>query len=191
MYRIDNATATGSLPAPGPVGPTVHGFFAPGVTTVDGDWMNALQEELVHVITQSSGTPALSKTNRTQLKTAIEAYVASGIAPLQLARAWIRFDGTGTPSIDDSFNVSSITDHGTGDYTITFTNALPSANYTVAGSAQYVGSVTPGASVAPANTGDAVEPLTTGSARVAVWVDASGGPVRYDSPLVTITFIGG
>jgi len=191
MYRIDNATATGSLPAPGGVGPTVPGFFAPGVTTVDGDWLNALQEELVYAITQSPSPPALSKTDRTQLKTAIEAYVTSGIAPLQLARAWIRFDGTGTPSIDDSFNVSSITDNGTGDYTITFTNALPSTNYTVAGSAQYAGSIVLGVSVAPANTSDVTEPLTTGSARVAVWVDASGGPVRYDSPLVTITFIGG
>jgi len=77
MYKIDNSTATGALPAPGPVGPTVDGFFAPGVTAVDGDWLNALQEELTYAITQSPGTPALSKTNRTQLKTAIDAYIAS------------------------------------------------------------------------------------------------------------------
>jgi len=80
MYRIDNATATGSLPAPGGVGPTVPGFFAPGVTTVDGDWLNAMQEELVHAITQSPNTPTLSKTDRTQLRTAILDYIASGVA---------------------------------------------------------------------------------------------------------------
>ena len=40
--------------------------------------------------------------------------------PLQLnqarAKAWVRFNGTGTVSITDSFNVSSMTDHGTGSY---------------------------------------------------------------------------
>ena len=46
-----------------------------------------------------------------------------------LCRAWVNFTGTGTVIINGSFNVSSITDNGTGDYTINFTNALPDANY--------------------------------------------------------------
>lgn len=45
------------------------------------------------------------------------------------AKAWVNFDGTGTPSIRASYNVSSITDNGTGDYTINFTTAMPNANY--------------------------------------------------------------
>jgi hypothetical protein len=45
------------------------------------------------------------------------------------ARAWVNFDGTGTPTIRASYNVSSITDNGTGDFTVNFTNALPDANY--------------------------------------------------------------
>jgi hypothetical protein len=49
-------------------------------------------------------------------------------------KSWINFDGTGTPSIRASKNVSSITDHGTGDYTINFTTSLTDANYAVAGS---------------------------------------------------------
>jgi hypothetical protein len=44
-------------------------------------------------------------------------------------RAWINFDGTGTPAARASGNVSSITDNGTGDYTINFTNAMPDGNY--------------------------------------------------------------
>jgi hypothetical protein len=32
------------------------------------------------------------------------------------ARTWISFDGTGTISISDDYQVSSLTDHGTGDY---------------------------------------------------------------------------
>lgn len=47
-------------------------------------------------------------------------------------RAWVNFNGTGTVAIRASFNVSSITDNGTGDYTVNITNALPDANYAVA-----------------------------------------------------------
>ena len=47
-------------------------------------------------------------------------------------RAWVNFNGTGTVAIRASFNVSSITDNGTGDYTVNFTTAMPDANYGVA-----------------------------------------------------------
>jgi hypothetical protein len=46
-------------------------------------------------------------------------------------RAWVNFNGTGTPAIRASGNVSSITDNGTGDYTINFSTAMPDANYSV------------------------------------------------------------
>jgi hypothetical protein len=45
------------------------------------------------------------------------------------ARAWVNFNGTDTVAIRASFNVSSITDNGTGDYTVNFTNAMVDANY--------------------------------------------------------------
>ena len=45
------------------------------------------------------------------------------------AKAWVNFNGTGTVAIRASYNVSSITDNGTGDYTVNFTNALTDANY--------------------------------------------------------------
>lgn len=51
-----------------------------------------------------------------------------------IAKAWVNFNGTGTVAIRDSFNVSSITDNGTGDYTINFTTAMPNANYSTVGS---------------------------------------------------------
>ena len=46
-------------------------------------------------------------------------------------RAWVNFNGTGTVAIRASFNVSSITDNGTGDYTVNFTNAMPDVNYSM------------------------------------------------------------
>jgi hypothetical protein len=46
-------------------------------------------------------------------------------------RAWVNFNGTGTVAIRASGNVSSITDNGTGDYTVNFTTAMPDANYCI------------------------------------------------------------
>jgi hypothetical protein len=45
------------------------------------------------------------------------------------AKAWVNFNGTGTVAIRASGNVSSITDNGTGDYTVNFTVAMTDANY--------------------------------------------------------------
>ena len=56
----------------------------------------------------------------------------SGTEKGQLCKAWINFNGTGTIAIRDSFNVSSITDNGQGDYTVTMTNAMSNTNYAVA-----------------------------------------------------------
>lgn len=52
-----------------------------------------------------------------------------GTAPVYAARAWVNFNGTGTVAIRAAGNVSSITDNGTGDYTVNFTTAMPDANY--------------------------------------------------------------
>jgi hypothetical protein len=56
---------------------------------------------------------------------------ASGSAPSYSARAWVNFNGTGTVAIRGSGNVSSITDNGTGDYTINFTTDMPDVNYSI------------------------------------------------------------
>lgn len=49
--------------------------------------------------------------------------------PAFWCRAWVNFNGTGTVAIRASGNVTSITDNGTGEYTINFTTAMPDANY--------------------------------------------------------------
>lgn len=46
-------------------------------------------------------------------------------------RAWVNFNGTGTPAIRASANISSITDNGVGDNTMNFINAMPDINYCV------------------------------------------------------------
>jgi len=47
-----------------------------------------------------------------------------------ICKAWVNFNGTAA-TIRASFNVSSITRNGTGDYTVAFTTAMPNTNYAV------------------------------------------------------------
>ena len=51
-----------------------------------------------------------------------------------VAAAWVNFNGTGTIATRDSQNVSSLTDNGTGDYTVNFSNNMSSTNYSYAAS---------------------------------------------------------
>jgi hypothetical protein len=59
-----------------------------------------------------------------------------GINGAQLAKAWVNFNGTGTVAIRDSYNVSSITDNSTGNYTVNYSTAFSNANYCVNASAR-------------------------------------------------------
>lgn len=57
---------------------------------------------------------------------------ASGSAPMYVVRAWMVFNGTGTPARTSGGNFSTtITDNGVGDYTINFSTAMPTADYAV------------------------------------------------------------
>tara|TARA_R100000329_G_scaffold97360_2_gene80538 strand:+ start:1178 stop:1540 length:363 start_codon:yes stop_codon:yes gene_type:complete len=73
------------------------------------------------------------------------------------AKAWVRFNGSGTVSITDSFNVSSMTDHGTGSYEHHFTTNMANANYVAMANAGRF-----------AHCGGSAGSYTTSSFRVAV-----------------------
>jgi len=52
-----------------------------------------------------------------------------------VAKAWLNFYATaGTPTSNDSFNVSSLTDDGTGDTDVAFTNSFGNDDYSAVGS---------------------------------------------------------
>jgi hypothetical protein len=51
----------------------------------------------------------------------------------------VNFDGTGTIAVRDSVNVASLTDNGSGDYTITFSSAKANANYSIVSGDWYYG----------------------------------------------------
>ena len=66
---------------------------------------------------------------------------------LDTAKAWCNFNGTSSPaSIRDSFNVDSLTDNGTGDYTVNFGTSMPNTDYCVVGLPRNQGSGVRGAS---------------------------------------------
>ena len=60
-----------------------------------------------------------------------------------LARAWVNFNGTGTVAIRADGNVSSVTDNGTGDYTLNFTTNFSDANYATVNAVGGTGSSQP------------------------------------------------
>ena len=97
-----------------------------------------------------------------------------------IAKAWVNFNGTGTVAIRSSFNVSSITDNGTGDYTINFTTAMPDANYCAVGSA---GNTDGSLNVYPA----CPTALTTTTCRIAV---ATTGGTGSDRTQVCVAILG-
>jgi hypothetical protein len=83
-----------------------------------------------NIVLDSSGNATLATAKITTLadsagsNTSTPAAIAAGIA-----KAWVNFNGVGVVAIRASYNVSSITDNGTGDYTVNFTSALADANY--------------------------------------------------------------
>jgi hypothetical protein len=86
--------------------------------------------------------------------------------------AWVNFNGTGTVAIRASYNVSSITDNGTGNYTVNLTNATTDANY-----AWFVSGGRTANSGNPANLTSAAP--TTSALRFNT-MDSSFNPIDHD-----------
>jgi hypothetical protein len=120
------ATGTGTVTLLAPVTNTNQTLTLPDATdTVAGI---AATQTLTNK-TLTSPTLTTPNINSAQFAT------VSGTAPLYAARAWVNFNGTGTVAISGSGNVSSITDNGTGDYSVNFTTSMPDANYAGVGTA--------------------------------------------------------
>lgn len=107
-----------------------------------------------------------------------------------VAIAWVNFNGTGTVAIRDSFNVSSITDNGTGDYTINFGSALANANY-----CPVFGQLANGASGPIVNTGVAAANLTSAptlksTTAMRINTGATNAPGLYDLAEIYAAILG-
>lgn len=88
----------------------------------------------------------------------------------QACKAWVNFNGS-TSGIRASFNVSSVTKNGSGDYTLNFTNAFVDANYSlVAGGMGYGSESTMVGIRTTSYTSDPVL-QSTSQVRIGSWID--------------------
>ena len=90
-----------------------------------------------------------------------------------LGKAWARFNGSGTVAINDSFNIASITDDATGQYSFAINNDMANADYA---------KVEGGGSFAVQNTGD--------TASVADFHSYSSSPAYADYTDLTFIILG-
>jgi len=70
-----------------------------------------------------------------------------GINQARISKAWVNFNGTGTVAIRTSYNVSSITDDGTGKYDVSFSTAMSDNDYSVVSDGRYNTGDTAGSSI--------------------------------------------
>jgi hypothetical protein len=97
-------------------------------------------------------------------------YVVNGSA-----KAWVNFNGAGTVAIRRALNVSSLTDNGTGDYTVNFTAAMVDANYAPITTSQFARVIC------------SVATLTTSGAQIRTYDE--GGAAVYDAnPILVSVF---
>jgi len=101
------------------------------------------------------------------------------------AKVWVNFDGTGTVAIRDDFNVSSITDDSTGQYTVNFSSALSDTSYCpVFGSLQDVATASVAHEMGVRTSSGT--PSTFGTSALAVLIKGQDGTI-YDSAFVFLT----
>ena len=157
-----------------------------GDGTITGVSVGGLPDGIVAADMLAANAVTTAKISDSQIT---EAKLASD--PQQgVAKMWVNFTGTGTVAINDSFNVASITDNGTGDYTITFTNAMANANYAIVGEVKSSGpSNTRGAEGTQID--DATDPSTT-AFRVQTLFGSSGSADgdTFDPPRVYFVVFG-
>jgi hypothetical protein len=134
---------------------------------------------------QSNGTTELTVTS-TGVSIADNLSFNSGYgsaAPAYGCRAWVNFNGTGTVAIRASGNVASVTDNGTGQYIINFTNAMPDASYSAQVTAQITNNSYTQVFMFGTNAPQTVDP-TSGSFRF--WVGNYNNASYDDSAIVCV-----
>ena len=100
-----------------------------GSGTITGISAGGLPDDSIIAADIAAGAVTTAKVADANITAAKLDGAQSGSAPIYGARAWVNFNGTSTVAIRASGNVSSITDNGTGDYTVNFTTAMPDVNY--------------------------------------------------------------
>ena len=106
------------------------------------------------------------------------------------AKAWVNFNADGTASARDSYNVSSMTDHGQGQQTVNFTTACANTNYcVVGGTSTYASGTNDHHMSLGSRTGGANDAaIATGSCKIWTLYDDSNG--QQDCSINCVAFFG-
>lgn len=128
------------------------------------------------------------QSNTTWYRNSAPALGNVGTAPVYAARAWVNFNGTGTVAIRASGNVSSITDNGTGDYTVNFTAAMPDVNYSMNITAAYPASLGTSNSQSMPLIGTSAGPANTTTSSRINFIATVGSASTHDSSMVCVQF---
>lgn len=134
-YLTTSTTAAAAIPSATPG----KGVFAIALASRSG--VGTITEALL--IRFDSGSTAATQAEM-EAASSTSAMVTPGRVQYHpgVAKAWCNFDGSGTPTMRTTHNMdSSITDHATGEYTVSFTTDFSSANYVLAGWAAISGSM--------------------------------------------------
>jgi len=102
---------------------------------------------------------------------------------IQLCKAWVSFNGSGTVAIDDGYKVSSITDGGVGDFTLNFTTAMADTNYCWSGSALYTSTTLAGGIIN-------ISTDTVSTTQLQVHAVNISAAIAVDSPRVAVQVFG-
>lgn len=97
-----------------------------------------------------------------------------------LCRAWVNFNGTGTVAINASFNVSSITDNGTGLYTVNFTTAMPDTNYSASATGACRNTASTTGAMIGWQTSDSVNPSIYSTTQLGISTKSTNSAAQLD-----------
>jgi hypothetical protein len=126
-------------------------------------------------------TPANGDVWLNSTTNALNARVNGGTHQLNTVKAWVNFNGTGTPAIRGSLNVSSITDNGVGDYTVNLTTAIADTNYCVVANCSYTANGARGSIWA--------ESYATSTTSTRIITSANSSPFVFDCVSVTVAIL--
>ena len=166
---------------------TAAGDWAEFVKGASGDWeMTSFNGISATADWQAGTSDKPSLTRPADTKAAIDAQVpalfsATGSAQMFACRAWVNFVGTGTVAINESGNVSSITDNGLGKYAVNYTTDMEDANYCVVSSGATATSYTTNPGPVEATVGAYV--LSTSSCDIASTRPGDGGDIAVPQDL--------
>lgn len=172
---------------------TASGDVATFVSEGSGNWRCISYEKADGEALVATDPPSATTTTEGIVELATNSEVRTGtdasrvppVSSMQYhqgaSQAWVNFDGTGSVSIRDDYNVSSITDNGLGDYTVNFSVTMTNANYAISTATTNLGAT---------NSATCTHKQGTTPTTTAITVTTRGGGAAFDSNRVFVKIHG-